>query len=392
MSETVLGAPRNLLRTTDAASLGVLTRRFDEWLDANAVEMAPLGEPQPDHQRRNRNARRLQQLLFEGGWAQCGWPESVGGVGGSIFHRAALFERLTERGFASFAMFEHVEILLPSLIRFATPEFRSVAGPGFLSGQKAWSQGFSEPDAGSDLASLRTIAERDGESFRIDGRKIWTSWASDAEWCLVLARTGSAEQRHRGLSAIAVDLDQPGVEVSPIRQANGASELAEVVFDGAVAGPERLIGELDGGWAVAMDVLVHERGTFAWFRHCMLLARLRRLAAAGLVERADVAVLGELLADMVSLRAAAIGALLAADRGDENLAAVSTCKLQLADIEQRIYDLAVSTFGSDLVLGLLPGDLAAVTLEEFQFSRIVSIYGGSQQMQLNAIARQVLGL
>jgi alkylation response protein AidB-like acyl-CoA dehydrogenase len=375
----------------DVSELRELDRSMDRWLDDHEPSLAALRRAEPDSERRVDMARQLQRALFDGGWAQRGWPEEVGGSGESILARAVICERLTRRGFTTLAMFEHIEILLPTLVRFADRRFLADAGPEFLSGRGAWSQGFSEPDAGSDLASLRTTARQVDGAFRIDGRKVWTSWARHANRCLVLARTGTRESRHRGLSVLVVDLTDPGVEVTPILQADGASDLAEVTFDGVVVGADRLVGELDEGWAVATDVLVHERGTFGWFRHCVLLARLRRLLAHGLQDRADTRALGELLADFVCLRATAISALLDAVHGRESLAKVSACKMQLGLVEQRMYDLVASAFDTDLTLGVLD-DLAAVTLQEFQFSRIVTVYGGSQQMQLNAIARNVLGL
>jgi alkylation response protein AidB-like acyl-CoA dehydrogenase len=178
----------------------------------------------------------------------------------------------------------------------------------------------------------------------------------------------------------------------PIRQANGVTEMAEVLFDGVLVGPERLVGELNGGWAVALDVLLHERGTFAFFRLCVLMARFNRLLAAGLSQRADARSLGELVADFVSARAAAIDALLATVDDSGSLAQVSACKMQLSHVEQRLYDLTVTAFGPDLTLGLLEPPLAELTQQELQFSRIATVYGGSSQMQLNTIARQVLGL
>lgn len=369
-----------------------LGRRLDLWIDAHETELAGFRDPDPDQERRVEKARQFQRALYEGGWAQCGWPERAGGVGGSILHRAVVYDRLTARGFMTFAMFEHLEILLPTLVRFGNPEFVALAGPDFLSGRRAWSQGFSEADAGSDLLSLRTTARVVDDGFQLDGRKIWTSWAPQAELCLVLARTGDRLARHDSLSVLAVDLDASGVEVTPIRQANGVTEMAEVSFDGVFVAPERLVGEVNGGWAVALDVLLHERGTFAWFRLCVLLARLGRLLSAGLADRADERSLGELVANFVSARAAAMDALL--DDVDEagSLARVSVCKSQLSRVEQELYDLALSAFGSEVTLGLLAPPLAEFTQQEFLFSRIASVYGGSSQMQLNAIARQVLNL
>jgi alkylation response protein AidB-like acyl-CoA dehydrogenase len=375
-----------------ADDLRDLDRRLDGWIDEHEAALDGLRDPDPDPLRQIEKSRQLQRALHEGGWAQCGWPEIVGGTGGSILHRAVVCERLTRRGFVTFGMFEHLEVLLPALIRFGAPDFVATAGPEFLSGRGSWAQGFSEPDAGSDLISLRTTARRVDGGFRIDGRKIWTSWAAHATRCLVLARTGNPEARHRSLTMLAVDLDDPRIEVLPIRQANGGAELAEVVFDGVVVGSDRVVGDVDGGWAVALEVLLHERGTFTWFRLCVLLGRMRRLLKAGLRERADPRALGELIADVVSARSAAVDALLDAARNEESLARASVCKLQLSQVEQGLYDLAVSTFGPDLTLGLLGGPLAELTQQEFQFSRIVTLYGGSTQMQLDAIARQVLGL
>jgi alkylation response protein AidB-like acyl-CoA dehydrogenase len=289
-------------------------------------------------------------------------------------------------------MFEHLEILLPALLRFARPDVLASVGPDFLSGRSAWSQGFSEPEAGSDLANLRTAARPVDGGFVLDGRKIWTSWAVDANRCLVLARTGPSDGRHRNLTMFMVDLDASGVTVRPIRQATGANELAEVAFEGVLVDQDRILGELDGGWAVALNVLLHERGTFTWFRHSVLLARLRRLLAAGLIDRVPERQLGELLADFVSVRAAAIDAIRDVVLNVGSLPRASACKLQLTAIEQQLYDLFVSAFGTDLLLGVMPADLASVTQQEYQFSRAVSIYGGSREMQLNAIATQVLGL
>ena len=179
--------------------------------------------------------------------------------------------------------------------------------PAFLSGRELWAQGFSEPDAGSDLATIRTTAKRDGDGFVVNGRKIWTSWARYATWCLVLARTGAADSRHRGLTALIVDLRSPGVEVRAIEQANGTDELAEVTFDDVHVSDDRIVGELDGGWAVAMHILSHERGTFAWFRHGFLYRHL--LDAMPLADDADDSALGGSLLDLVSVTAAGHAAL-----------------------------------------------------------------------------------
>ena len=193
----------------------------------------PVGGPRPAAGLRPRVEAMagLMAALFDAGWGRYGWPAEVGGLGGTMAHRAAMWEALARHGVPGMALFEHLEILAPTLVALGPRPFVAQALPAFLAGRELWAQGFSEPDAGSDLASLRTSARRDGDGFVIDGRKIWTSWARYATWCLVLARTGTREERHRGLTAFIVDLRAPGVEVSPIEQANGTDELAEVVFD-----------------------------------------------------------------------------------------------------------------------------------------------------------------
>ncbi len=139
----------------------------------------------------------------------------MGGLGGTVLHRSVVIEELYKAGWTGPTVFEHTEIIAPTLVEYARPEFAARVVPEFLSGAGVWAQGFSEPEAGSDLASLRTRAEVDGDDLIVNGAKIWTTWAKYADWCLALVRTGTAEQRHRGLTAIALDLRSPGVRVSP---------------------------------------------------------------------------------------------------------------------------------------------------------------------------------
>ena len=243
----------------------------------------------------------LMAALHEAGWSRYGWPTEVGGAGGTIAHRGVLWEALARHGVTGMALFEHLEILAPALAALGPPPFVAEALPAFLAGRELWAQGFSEPDAGSDLASLRTTAVRDGDEYVINGRKIWTSWARYARWCLLLARTGTKDSRHRGLTALIVDLRSPGVEVSAIEQANGTDELAEVAFDGVRVPADRIVGELDGGWAVAMHILSHERGTFAWFRHCFEYQKL--LDCAAHADGHDDSSLGSALLDLAAVTA-----------------------------------------------------------------------------------------
>ena len=360
----------------------------EEWLAGDPPAVAAAGEPIASYARRVEVMSELMGVLHEAGWSRFGWPEAAGGLGGSILHRGAMWHALARHGVRSMAVFEHLEVLAPTLVALGPPPFVADALPAFLAGRERWSQGFSEPDAGSDLASLRTRAVRDGDDYRITGRKIWTSWARYATWCLVLARTGSTESRHRGLSAFVVDLRSPGVEVRAIEQANGTDELAEVTFDDVHVPGDRVVGEIDGGWAVAMHILSHERGTFAWFRHCFLYEDLVRHLpdGRGVSDRG----VGDALLDLAAVSATSSAALRSHGAGFTLGPRATITKLLLCGSEQAVQD---AIFAGDRDLALDPTDDAvAVLRQEYLFSRIVTVYGGSQQMQLETIANQLLEL
>ena len=382
-SGTGLAAPADPL--LDPAAYGAA---FEAWLVEHPEVLAPVRVPIPSFDERVTAMCGLMGALSDAGWARYGWPEELGGLGGSIMHRAAMWELLARHGVPSMAIFEHLEILAPALAALGPRPFVARVLPEFLAGRELWSQGFSEPEAGSDLASLRTTARRDGDELVVRGRKIWTSWSKYATWCLVLARTGTTESRHRGLTAVVVDLRDPGVEVRPIVQANGTDELAEVFFDDVRVPADRIVGELDGGWKVAIHILSHERGTFAWFRHCFLYQHL-----AGALDQAgpkDDAALGNALLDLVAVTAAGHAGLRAHATGVPLGPLAAYPKLLLCAAEQSVYDWVLAT-DPDLALDI-GDDEIAIRRQEYLFSRIVTVYGGSQQMQLETIAKQVLQL
>jgi alkylation response protein AidB-like acyl-CoA dehydrogenase len=361
---------------------------LESWLATGPPCLKRAQTPIPDYAERVAAMSELMAVLYDDGWCRYGWPTSAGGFGGTILHRAVMWEALARYGVPGMALYEHLEILAPTLVAMGPPSFVSEAMPEFLAGRQLWAQGFSEPDAGSDLATIRTTAKRDGDGFVINGRKIWTSWARYATWCLVLARTGAADSRHRGLTAFIVDLGSPGVEVRTIEQANGTDELAEVTFDEVAVSADRIVGELDGGWAVAMHILSHERGTFAWFRHGFLYRHL--LDAIPLADDADDSALGASLLDLVSVTAAGHAALQAHASDSPLGPKAAYTKLLLCCAEQSVYD---SVLGADPDLAIeVSSDDVAVRRQEYLFSRIVTVYGGSQQMQLETIAKQILRL
>ena len=368
--------------------LAAYAEALERWLAGPPRGLAAVRAPNPSFASRVEAASQLMRELFDAGFGRYGWPEAAGGLGGTILHRAAMWEALARHGVRGMSLFEHAEVLLPTLVALGPPELVRAALPAYLAGREHWAQGFSEPEAGSDLASLRTRARAVDGGWRIRGRKIWTSWAPYATWCLLLARTGSPESRHRGLTAFVVDLRDPGVEARAIVQANGTDELAEVAFDDVFVPAERVIGEVDGGWAVAMHILSSERGTFAWFRHGFLHQQL--LAHLEHATPASDAAVGDALLDLAAVSATSYSGLESHAAGVPLGPHSAFTKLLLCEAERAVQDRVLAA-DPDLAVGL-QDDETAVLRQEYLFSRIVTVYGGSQQMQLETIAKQLLRL
>jgi alkylation response protein AidB-like acyl-CoA dehydrogenase len=366
------------------------------WLDANGERLAPrYGAPGTldDHVAQ---MQRVKGLLYEAGWMQWGWPERVGGRGGPPMLRTELGAALAARDWVDPGLFSLVAVLAPTLIDYARPELAAAAVPRLLSGEELWCQGFSEPDSGSDLASLRCRAAPRGGDARtasewvIRGQKVWTSLAQYSQRCVLLARTGPADSRHRGITAFFVDMDTPGITVRPIEMINGEQEFAEVFFDDTVVPAERMLGEPGGGWAVAMSILPYERSSCFWQRVAYLYGRLQRLVEAVPADDRTAEVLGNAYLELFALRARSRAT-------QHRLAATGTIgaetsidKVLVATTEQTVFDA---------VRRLLPGtveldDGAAGELwrNEYLYSRAATIYGGSAEVQRNIIARRLLEL
>ena len=361
---------------------------LDAWLAADPEALVVARRPEPVYERKVEAMRALMAELHAAGFAQVGWPVEVGGAGGSVLHRAVMWEALARHGLHGMALFEHLEVLAPVLAEHGPRDLIAELLPEYLAGRQLWAQGFSEPDSGSDLPSLRTTAVLDGDHYVVNGSKIWTSWARYATWCLLLARTGPPDSRHRGLTAFVVDLREPGVDVRAIEQANGTDELAEVHFSDVHVPADRIVGEVGGGWQVAMHILSCERGTFAWFRHCFQYAQL--LEVARVAEPRQDAGLGDALLDLVAVTSTGFDGISSHATGATLGPRAAFNKLLLCAAEQSVQDQALAG-DADLAVGVQSPEVA-LRRQEYLFSRIVTIYGGSQQMQLDTIAKHFLGL
>jgi hypothetical protein len=328
------------------------------------------------------------RVLYDAGLGRYGMPASAGGLGGDVRHWAVLFDELSRAGITPTGQHSLLVTLAYPLAKFA-PDLAAAYLPEFLSGDGWWGQGFSESEAGSDLAALRCRAVRDGDGYVISGHKIWTSHAETANRIFLLARTGTQESRHRGLSMILVDVDTPGVTVRPIKLASGRAELAECFFDDVRVPASRLIGGEGKGWAVAMYLLQYERAAWAWLRAAVLLRRLQSLI--GLLAGSGAApddTLGSVYLDLVSLRARSVETIRKLAAGETVGPEASADKLLLGACEQSVYDAARSLLGPRFLFG----DASRQWREEWWYSRTTTVYGGSAEVQRGIIADRVLKL
>jgi alkylation response protein AidB-like acyl-CoA dehydrogenase len=372
----------------DAADLGEYARGLESWLTGHPEVLELATRPTIDLGERVQGMTAFMARLYGAGWSRYGWSSAYGGYGGGLLHRAAMWDALARHGVPGMLLFEQIEVLMPTMVALGPAERVQTLLPKYLAGEQLWCQGFSEPGAGSDLASLRTRAEQVDGGFVVTGRKIWTSWAPWARWCLVLARTGPLESRHRGVTALIVDMESAGVDVQAITMANGNGELAEVTFDDVRVPADALVGDLHGGWKVAMHILSSERGSFAWFRHGFLYQQLRRSCGAD-DPRSDRQ-LGDAVLDLFTVTAKSHLALVDHDGGAIHGPRAAFTKLLLCRAERSACDVMLADH-PEIAFDADDPEIGTMR-QEYLFSRIVSVYGGSEQMQLHTIAKQVLGL
>ncbi len=365
--------------------------RLRAWLAASADELENFRDAEHGtFEAALESGRRLTRLLHDSGWGRWGWPESVGGLGGSPLLRAVLYDELEASGYAAPVQHELLETLAPAVIAFA-PELAARLLPSALTGEHFWAQGFSEPEAGSDLAALRCRARRDGEDYVVNGQKIWTSQAIGASRVGTLVRTGTIESRHRGLSMLMIDLDTPGVEVRPIRYANGRNELAEVFFDDVRVAADRLIGAEGQGWEVAMFLLQYERGNYAWLRQAHIGREI-----AGLVERVDhaderaAARVGAAWLAQQALRIRCGRTVQRLALGEALGSEISIDKVLMGTAEQEVTDAALSLTRPDFLFS--DDEAADGWRAEWFYTRASTIYGGAAEVQRTIIADRVLEL
>ncbi len=333
-----------------------------------------------------------QRRLFDAGYVGLLWPREYGGHGAPPVRQAILNEELARARAPQLLNRVGVNNAGPTLIAHGSDAQKTRLLPPILSGDEMWCQLFSEPGAGSDLAAVRTRAERDGDHFRVTGQKVWTSYAQFSRWGILLARTDAAAPKHKGLTYFIVDMQSPGIAIRPLMQATGSTEFSEVFLEDVLVPASDVVGRLDAGWEIAMTTLAHERGTGFAFKEQVLqrIAIDDLIALARKAGRACDPIVRQAIArrhvDVEIMRLLNCRTLTRLAQGLEPGPESSLVKLFWASLTQDIQELALAIDGPDAVRA--DGRFA----QSFLWSRVSSIAGGTSEVQANIIAQRLLGL
>jgi alkylation response protein AidB-like acyl-CoA dehydrogenase len=369
------------------------------WLRANLERpwRDELRAPQATENSLMERRRQWQRTLYQAGYLGMDWPPEWGGRGATGVENAIMEAELAAADAPPILNILGIGLLGPTLIHHGTEAQRRRFIPPMLSADEIWCQGFSEPGAGSDLASLRTSATLDGDDFVLNGQKIWTTFGPWADWIFVLARTDSKD-RYGGVSFILCKLDTPGIIVRPLRQITGESEFGEVFFEDARVPRANLVGQIGEGWRIAMTLLAYERGA-ASLTHAVRYGRDLALLAAACKElgRTNAAVrekLGRLLVENEVMRANGIRMLATLADGRVPGPESSIEKIYWSEFDKRFRETALDILGPGALL-LRTSSAARTDVDwarEFLWSRAGTIYSGSSEVQRNIIAKRVLNL
>jgi alkylation response protein AidB-like acyl-CoA dehydrogenase len=359
-----------------------------------------------------RIARAWQRILAARGWGAPHWPVEYGGCGWSALRKHIFLEEIYRADAPDF-MWQGLHMMAWVFIAYGSPEQKARFLPPMLTGEEVWAQGFSEPGAGSDLASLRTAAVLDREVWRINGQKIWTSDAVDCDWGFFLVRTDPTVKPQRGLSFLIVKLDTPGITIRPIRSIDGRNDLNEVFLDNVTVPREALVGEAGQGWTYAKYLLEKERtaSAFLYFNRRILekakaLARETQVAGRPLLQVPEFArKVARIEADLAGLEFSVLRVLAEEKFAHPLNGVVSALKVRGSLLQQRITDLHTEAMGAQSLRFLMRGDeripgavasgrwpeLGIGATSMFMQTRASTIYGGALEVQKNIIAKSVFG-
>ncbi len=353
------------------------------------------------------------EKLFEGGWICAGWPTEYGGKGLSLLEQVVLNEEFARAGAPMRADFFGDTLVGPTILQWGTEEQKREFIPGILRGSIGWCQGFSEPNSGSDLASLKTSAELDGDEWVINGQKVWTTQAQHADYVFLLARTDPAAPQHAGISYLLVPMHQPGVDVRPITQVDGTAEFNEVFFTNARCPRGNVVGGVNNGWKVAMTTLGFERGSSSTTGYRRFLKEWSSIAdearrPARVVDRLTRDRLVRSWSKIKIMEINGYRSLTDALNGTHDAALLGACnKMFWSETHREMMELAIDVLGmggqvltgtqaTDEDTGGLRRGRADYPVSDLQasffFSRSETIWGGTAEIQRNIIGERALGL
>jgi alkylation response protein AidB-like acyl-CoA dehydrogenase len=347
------------------------------WLRAYVPSLPPAGTAEGFAAH-----REWERRLSAAGYAGLHWPREYGGRELSVVEQAIFEEEYLLAGGPERVTVVGQKLMAPTLFAHGTDEQRRMWLPGILSAEVIWSQGFSEPGAGSDLAGIRTRAVHHSDNWIVDGQKIWTSYGAFADWIFVLVRTDPDAERHRGITFLAVDMRTAGVEARPIRQIDGDAGFAEVFFTGVRVPQHNVIGDVNDGWRVAMTTLAAERDAPARpaGRYLHDLRELGRSCGDGAVARDR---LGALYARALAYNCCTLRTLTRLQRGEEMGVDASVTKLEWSELERDVYETGLELLGERV---------SDEWLSRYWFARAATIYAGTSEIQRNVVAERLLGL
>jgi len=376
---------------------------FDEGFDMTADERAEFNRTWP-------------QKLFEGGWICATWPTEYGGKGLTTMQGVVLAEEFARARAPMRGDFFGDTLVGPTLLQWGTEEQKREFLPGILQGRTRWCQGFSEPNSGSDLASLKTSAVLDGDQWVINGQKVWTTQGHHADYCFLLTRTDTDSPKHAGISYLLVPMDQPGIEVRGITQPDGTAEFCEVFFTDAKCPKDNVVGGVNNGWKVANSTLAFERGQSATTGYRRFEEEYRLMVEAATANGAisDPVIrqrLMEYYTKIQILKVNGLRNLTVAVTGKKDLGTIAlgaTNKMFWSEMHKAAMELALDIHGADAMLvdsgppsGSWPGAMrekrrdgypVSGMMSAFFFSRSETIWGGTSQIQRNIVGERVLGL
>jgi alkylation response protein AidB-like acyl-CoA dehydrogenase len=365
-----------------------------EWLEANLPE-GLRGHRGGSARFDDPAMREWSRALYDAGYIGLTWPEEYGGAGAPYTDQAIFLEELARAEAPPHIGVIGLGMAGPTIMAHGTEEQKARYLPPLLSAEEIWCQGFSEPEAGSDLAGVRTSAHLEDGHFVVNGQKVWSSFAHLADWCIMLTRSDPDSTRHAGLTYLIVDMHAPGVEVRPLRQLTGESEFNEIFFTDVRVPAENILGEVGGGWQVAMTTLLHERGTLGFALQAALEVQVRKLIALARDRGADQLQRDRIAREWMEMQALrftnyrSLSALMKTGMpGPEG----SISKLVWSEANQRVTKLALELLGPDAALGEQNAPYGGFWQYQQLRSRGNTIEAGTSEILRNIVAERVLGL